>query len=102
MLGDVTTNTRSLGRDSRLRAVELRKVRAQTDVARHPLVLASSEILSAPRFRQVLDGRTTPHRLRIQAHQVEELRWNIRPYRQTEALCRLICDRVVVRPGAFR
>src|ERR1700682_6796492 len=58
--------------------------------------------LITPRFWQVLENRLATHRLRIQAHQIEELRWNVSPDRQTKALCRLICDRVVVSPGPVR
>src|SRR6266516_1608947 len=29
------------------------------------------------------------------------LRWNVAPHRQPEALCRLVCDRVIMSPGSL-
>src|SRR5882762_8386999 len=80
-----------------------REVRAQTNgECESTSVTIPSRTLITPRFWQVLDNRLATRRLRIQAHQIEELRSNVRPNGQTEALCRLICNRVVVSPGAVR
>ena len=56
---------------------------ALADTADRVSLTIASNTLVSPALRQILDGRLVTDRLRIQSHQIEELRWNVRPYRQS-------------------
>src|ERR1700730_4988909 len=53
------------------------------------LLGTASRTFTAPAFRQILDGRLVTDGLRVQGHEIEELRWNVVPHGQAETLCRL-------------
>src|SRR5207245_10207772 len=61
---------------------------------------AFPKALAVPAFQQVLDCWLAADGLQIQSHQIEEVRWNVTPHRESEALRSVVCDRMVVRPGA--
>ena len=63
---------------------------------------APASTLSTMAFRQILNSGLMPDRLGIQSHQVEDLRWNVGPNRQSEILGGLEGDGMVVGPSALR
>src|ERR1700730_2643805 len=64
--------------------------------------LSWANVPEPPRLRQIFHGWLMPNRLRVKAHEIQDVGRHVDPHRKTKTLGAFKSNRMVVRPGSFR